>query len=115
MAEGYFLSAVREIVVPGTKPATESILGQAVQKVSPPRTHARLQYALPVQLSDWAQRRGEVGPEWRFGITPADRQAHVEHKRDVYIAAGVKTLTSQVFPDLTLSFADAFAKLDLPA
>jgi Uma2 family endonuclease len=179
------VSAVREIVVPETEPATEWILGQAVQKVSPQRTHAVLQLALGGQLIAWAGDRGDVGSEWRFGITPpgdvtrplvpdiayisyerlrgltaeqreapnlspdiaveirspGDRQTHVEHKRDVYIAAGVKLVlivdgkarrvdayearthrtllgpsvfTSQVFPDLTLSFADAFAKLDGP-
>jgi Uma2 family endonuclease len=177
--------AVREIVVPETEPATEWILGRAVQKVSPRRTHAILQLALGGQLSAWAAGRGEAGSEWRFGITPpgditrplvpdlayisyerlrgltdeqreapnlapdiaieirspGDRQQHVEHKRDVYIAAGVKlllivdpmlrsldayeagthrtlldpsTFSSEVFPGLTLSLADAFAKLDIP-
>ncbi len=179
------MSAVREIVVPETKPATEWILGQAVQKVSPQRTHAVIQAALSAQLLPWAEGRGDVGSEWRFGITPpgevtrplvpdlayisyerlrgltaeereapnlspdiaieirssGDRQKHVDHKRDVYIAAGVKLVlivdgkerrvdayeagshrtllgpsafSSQVFPDLTISFADAFAKLDGP-
>jgi Uma2 family endonuclease len=59
-----------EIVLPITKPETEWILGRAVRKVSPFRTHALLQGKMYNALSHWAQGRGEVGPEWRFRIAP---------------------------------------------
>ena len=59
-----------EITVPETEPETEWILGEAVQKVSPRRTHAVLQGALAAELRAWARGRGSVGTEWRFRITP---------------------------------------------
>jgi len=59
-----------EIVVPETEPETEWILGEAVQKVSPRRTHAVLQGAVAAELRAWARGRGIVGTEWRFRITP---------------------------------------------
>jgi Uma2 family endonuclease len=61
---------LREIVLPTTKPETEWLLGEAVQKVSPFRDHSRLQGALTIALSAWAEGRGEVGPEWRFRVAP---------------------------------------------
>jgi Uma2 family endonuclease len=61
---------VDEIVLPETKPALEWILGRAVQKVSPKRTHSRLQSWWVVKLNEWAQGRGEIGVEWRFRIAP---------------------------------------------
>jgi len=63
--------SIHEIVLPITKPETEWILGSAVRKVSPFRTHARLQLALGTALSAWSEGRGEVGTEWRFRIAPA--------------------------------------------
>ena len=60
----------REIVLPERKPALEWILGRAVQKVSPKRRHSRLQGWWYTRLSQWAEARGEVGPEWRFRISP---------------------------------------------
>jgi len=62
--------SIHEIVLPETKPETEWILGRAVQKVSPRRTHAKLQTALGAELLRWAEGRGEVGTEWRFRIAP---------------------------------------------
>ncbi len=62
--------SLHEIVLPETKPETEWILGRAVQKVSPFRTHALLQKAWIVALARWAEGRGEVGPEWRFRVAP---------------------------------------------
>lgn len=59
-----------EIVLPETKPETEWILGRAVRKVSPKRTHALLQVALGNALTAWAAGRGEVGSEWRFRVAP---------------------------------------------
>jgi Uma2 family endonuclease len=59
-----------EIVLPTTEPETEWLLGEAVQKVSPFRDHARLQGALTSALLAWAEGRGEVGPEWRFRLAP---------------------------------------------
>jgi Uma2 family endonuclease len=61
---------VDEITVPETEPETEWILGEAVQKVSPRRTHAVLQLAVAAELRAWARGRGIVGTEWRFRITP---------------------------------------------
>ena len=59
-----------EIVLPETKPETEWVRGRPLQKVSPRRTHARLQGALTMWLDRWAVGRGEVGPEWRFRVAP---------------------------------------------
>lgn len=61
---------VHEIVLPETKPETEWVRGRALQKVSPQRTHSRLQGALTMQFSQWAEGRGEAGPEWRFRVAP---------------------------------------------
>jgi Uma2 family endonuclease len=62
--------SIHEIVLPITKPETEWILGRAVRKVSPFRTHGRLQLELGAALSAWARGRGEVATEWRFRIAP---------------------------------------------
>lgn len=62
--------AQSEIVLPETKPETEWVRGRPLQKVSPQRTHSRLQGALTIRLSNWAAARGEVGPEWRFRVAP---------------------------------------------
>jgi len=59
-----------EIVLPETQPETEWVRGRPLQKVSPQRTHSRLQGALTIQLSRWAVGRGEAGPEWRFRVAP---------------------------------------------
>ena len=61
---------LHEIVLPETKPETEWVRGRALQKVSPQRDHARLQGALTIELTRWAEGRGEVGPEWRFRVAP---------------------------------------------
>ncbi len=180
------MEALGEITVPETKPATEWILGGPVQKVSPQRRHAILQLELGTRLSRWAGDRGEVGTEWRFGVTPPgertrplvpdvaylsfarmrgltpeeretpklapdivveivspdDRIAHVDHKRQVYLAAGVglllivdpqaltmdayepggrhrtfgpdDTFTTPAFPGLTIPLGEVFAKLAIP-
>ncbi|HEY4440628.1 MAG TPA: Uma2 family endonuclease [Candidatus Elarobacter sp.] len=62
--------SLHEIVLPETKPETEWILGRAVQKVSPFRTHALLQLQFGVPLRVWAEGRGDVGSEWRFRVAP---------------------------------------------
>jgi Uma2 family endonuclease len=59
-----------EIVLPESKPETEWVRGRPLQKVSPQRTHARLQGALTMRLDRWAAGRGEVAPEWRFRVAP---------------------------------------------
>ena len=64
------LMSIHEIVLPETKPETEWILGRAVRKVSPFRTHALLQGTLQTALAAWAHGRGDVGPEWRFRPAP---------------------------------------------
>lgn len=62
--------AIHEIVLPETKPETEWVRGRALRKVSPQRTHSRLQGALTIALTKWAAGRGEAGPEWRFRVAP---------------------------------------------
>lgn len=62
--------ALHEIVLPETQPETEWVRGRALQKVSPQRDHALLQGELYTQLKLWANGRGEVGPEWRFRVSP---------------------------------------------
>ncbi len=61
---------LHEIVLPETKPETEWVRGRALQKMSPKRDHSRLQGALNSALTQWAEGRGEVGPEWRFRVAP---------------------------------------------
>lgn len=63
--------SIHEIVLPNTKPETEWVLGRAIRKVSPFRTHALLQRAFAGALSAWAETRGDVGTEWRFRPAPA--------------------------------------------
>src|ERR1700676_1747248 len=62
--------SIHEIVLPDTEPETEWILGRAVRKVSPFRTHARLQAAFTAALLNWSGGRGEIGTEWRFRVAP---------------------------------------------
>lgn len=59
-----------EIVLPETEPETEWVRGRPLQKVSPTRTHAKLQLHLGGLLTAWARGRGEVGSEWRFRVAP---------------------------------------------
>jgi Uma2 family endonuclease len=61
---------IAEIVLPETKPETEWVRGRALQKMSPTRSHSRLQTEFGYALTRWAQGRGEVGTEWRFRIAP---------------------------------------------
>jgi Uma2 family endonuclease len=63
-------SAVREIVLPETEPETEWVRGRALQKMSPTRPHALVQLAVATRLEACFGRRGEVGTEWRFRVTP---------------------------------------------
>ncbi|HTA39344.1 MAG TPA: Uma2 family endonuclease [Candidatus Acidoferrales bacterium] len=56
--------------IPEVKPAIESIRGRREQKMSPQRRHAIVQARLGILLTNWAGRRGEVGTEWRFYISP---------------------------------------------
>jgi len=60
----------QEIILPESKPETEWVGGRPLQKVSPQRTHSRLQAAMTMRLDRWAAGRGEVGPEWRFRVAP---------------------------------------------
>ena len=62
--------SIHEIVLAETKPETEWILGRAVRKVSPFRTHALLQGTFQTALAAWAADRGDVGTEWRFRPAP---------------------------------------------
>jgi Uma2 family endonuclease len=63
--------SIHEIVLPETKPETEWILGRAVRKVSPFRTHALLQATVVRALAAWAESHGDAGTEWRFRPAPA--------------------------------------------
>jgi Uma2 family endonuclease len=61
---------IDEIVLPETKPETEWVAGRALQKVSPKRSHSRIQTKLGAALYAWSEGRGEAGVEWRFRIAP---------------------------------------------
>ena len=67
--------ALPDIVVPVTEPETEWVRGRPLQKVSPTRSHALLQYAMASALHAWAGGRGEVGTEWRFRVRPPGEPA----------------------------------------
>ena len=67
--------ALPDIVLPITEPETEWVRGRPLQKVSPKRTHSRLQSAMLLKLCEWAADRGEVGVEWRFRIAPPGEAA----------------------------------------
>ena len=58
--------------IPETKPATEFIDGELVQKMSPYERHSYAQGTVLVALREWADAkgRGRVGPEWDFDLTP---------------------------------------------
>ena len=60
------------IIESQTKPATEWILGRAVQKMSPRERHSRVQGAFALYLGLWARQThlGRVGPEWDFRLAP---------------------------------------------
>ncbi|MGZ5230964.1 MAG: Uma2 family endonuclease [Burkholderiales bacterium] len=60
------------IIEEQTKPATEWILGHAVQKVSPRERHSRVQGNFALVLGLWARQTklGRVGPEWDFRLAP---------------------------------------------
>ncbi len=58
------------VVLPEAKPAYEWVRGRALQKMSPSRSHAILQRVFLELLHGWTNRRGWVGSEWRFIITP---------------------------------------------
>jgi Uma2 family endonuclease len=62
--------SLQEIVTPDTRPETEWVRGRALQKMSPTRTHSRLQFAIASALDAWSAGRGEVGIEWRFRVSP---------------------------------------------
>ena len=64
--------SIHEIILPGTKPATEWVRGRALQKVSPQDPHARAQLQLGAAILSWAKERGlgRVGTEWEFRVTP---------------------------------------------
>jgi Uma2 family endonuclease len=57
---------------PDTKPATEFVGGQLVQKVSPRGLHARVQLRIGAILEAWAfeSSAGRVGTEWDFDLSP---------------------------------------------
>lgn len=56
------------------KPYVELIAGRLEPKVSPKRTHSRLQIRLGAFLDDWAGDRGEVGSEWRCYLIPGEKR-----------------------------------------
>jgi Uma2 family endonuclease len=64
--------SLHEIVLPETKPETEWVRGRALQKVSPTYSHSQLQGLIFTYVAAWLEvgRRGRVGTEWRFRVTP---------------------------------------------
>ncbi len=54
------------------KPYIELLEGRAVEKVSPKRVHAVLQWRLAALLQSHAGDRGDVGTEWRFWLSALD-------------------------------------------
>ena len=61
---------VDEIVLPETKPETEWILGEPVQKVSPTTRHSSVQTKWLLVLATSYGERAQVGAEWRFRLAP---------------------------------------------
>lgn len=56
-------------------PEIEYLDGHPFPKVSPKRTHARVQALIARMLLDSAADRGEVGTEWRFNLGAVDDTA----------------------------------------
>jgi Uma2 family endonuclease len=57
------------IRIPETKPATELVDGQLVQKMSPKRRHQELELRWVLALRDWAGTHGTANHEWRHEFT----------------------------------------------
>ncbi len=75
------------ILLPEAKPAYEWVRGRALQKVTPSRSHAIVQRVFLELLHTWADRRGWVGSEWRFIITPPGEAPRALVPDVAYIAA----------------------------
>lgn len=107
--------SIHEIVLPDTEPETEWILGRAVQKVSPFRTHALLQSKLLIALSAWAEGRGEVGPEWRFRVAPPNEirrplvpdVSYVSNERLADLEEGLELEAPPFAPDVAVEVLSA--------
>ncbi len=97
--------SIHEIVLPITKPETEWILGRAVRKVSPRRTHALLQGEFSEHLAQWAKGRGDVGTQWRFRIAPPGEVRRPVVPDVAYVAA---------LPGFSLALPALFAVLERP-
>ena len=102
-------SAIREIVLPETKPETEWLRDRPVQKVSPTRRHALLQLAVAVRLREWARGLGEAGTEWRFRVTPPGEitrplvpdVAYISYERMTMLSAAERE-TPSLAPDIVV-------------
>jgi len=72
------MPTVNEIVLPATKPETEWIGGQAVQKTMPTTGHSIIQKAFLDVLGRWADadNRGLAGAEWRFRVSRPNIPVH---------------------------------------
>lgn len=66
---------VREPFVVESKPATEWLLGEPVQKISPRRAHGVIALAFGHRLQAWAVGRGDVASEWRIWVEPPNDYA----------------------------------------
>lgn len=77
---------IPDIVLPITEQETEWVRGRPLQKVSPTRSHSLLQSAMLMALNAWAGKRGEVGAEWRFRVTPPGKPARPLVPDVAYIA-----------------------------
>jgi Uma2 family endonuclease len=75
------------VVLPDSKPAYEWVRGRALQKMSPSRSHAIMQRVFLELLHTWADRRGWVGSEWRFIISPPGEMPRSLVPDVAYIAA----------------------------
>jgi len=103
--------AMREIILPETKPALEWINGRAVQKVSPQRKHALAQTGFAIALGTWARTTGAgmVGTEWRFQVAPPGEErrplvpdvAFLSYARLPYLVQ-LETEVPRVAPDLAV-------------
>jgi Uma2 family endonuclease len=103
--------AMREIILPETKPALEWINGRAVQKVSPQRKHALEQTGFAAALGTWARATGlgMVGTEWRFQIEPPGEErrplvpdvAFLSYARLAY-SVQLETDVPRIAPDMAV-------------
>jgi Uma2 family endonuclease len=77
-----------ELGIPEVKPAIESVRGRWYQKLSPRTRHSLLQGRMHTLLVQWANGRGDVGPEWRFYLLPTGEKPSSLVPDVAYVANG---------------------------